>query len=204
MKNNNKEKIKKKKTNEFSTFIFGWIASIIAVALPILIVMYITDKHPELMGENAGKINVLAYIFGSFSSGLFTTYRVYKKGQEKDGEISNLTQENNELKKAYEALTPKKKIISILTSLHEEGSAPKKTKSSILELIIKKIKEINEDSFMDSSWQGMVNYLSNHASFNEFNQPLPPENKMEGNSREGNKTYKPRKNEFEIEFNIKK
>lgn len=199
MKSSNDTKIKNKKSNEFTTFILGWLASIIAVVLPILIVMYITENHPEIMGKYADKVTVLSYIFGSFSSGLFTTYRVYKKGKEKDGEISILTQENTELKKAYEALTPKKKIISILTSIHEEGCTPKKTKNSILELIIKKIKEINEDSFMDSSWQGMVNYLSNHATFNEFNQPLPPENK-----REKDKTYQPNKNIFKFDFNIKK
>ncbi|AKG68260.1 hypothetical protein WN53_03460 [Serratia fonticola] len=191
------------KSNEILIFIFGWIASFFAVAVPIMLVSYINTNTPTISADYKDRITILSYLAGAFFSGLFTTYRVYRKGKEKDSEISQLTQENNELKNAYQAISPKKKIIiKILTELYKKSHDM--SKGQILSLLIKKIEEINEDSAMDSSWEGMINYLKNHAQFNEFNQPVAMNSAQQEIGRKSEFTYNKNGQSFEIKFNNEK
>lgn len=172
-KNDDSEKENDKKVNDIIIFLYGWAASFLAVALPILMLGIIKKAYPAFSRAYEDKVSIAAYLLSAFFSGLFTTYRVHRKSVEKDLDISKISKENKSLKDAYQALLPKKKIISILTGLLKSSS--QSTPDEISQLIIKKIEEINSDSFMDSTWEGMVHFLETHADFNEFKQPVQRE-----------------------------
>ncbi|WP_024483815.1 hypothetical protein [Serratia fonticola] len=57
---------------------------------------------------------------------------------------------------------------------------------------------------MDSSWEGMINYLKNHAQFNEFNQPVAMNSAQQEIGRKSEFTYNKNGQSFEIKFNNEK
>lgn len=147
----------KKKNSDMGMFIIGWIASALAIAVPITVVILIQRYLPDIFGKYGDKITILAYLTGAFFSGLFATYRVSCKSNEKDDVIEGLQEQIESAKKAYNALSPKTKIISLLHELHMASSTL--GKPEILKLIMKKIGEANNDSSFDPRYDGMISNL---------------------------------------------
>lgn len=154
---------KSKKQGDLSIFIIGWVASTLAVGVPILFLIIIKNYFPGAQTDFGDKLSVIIYLLGAFFSGLFTTYRVVCKSSEKDLElkdkdsrIESLESEIEEAKKAYSSLSPKSKIISILLEIHQAASSL--SKQDCTRLIMKYIKEINSDTTFDPRYDGMIAY----------------------------------------------
>jgi len=148
----------KKKSSDIGMFIIGWIASALAIAVPIMTLVLIEKYYNEFYLKYDSRINIIAYLVGAFFSGLFTAYRVSCKSDEKDATIKELTDQIDESKKAYNTLSPKSKIISILHELHT--SSEKLSKPEVLKLIMRKIGEINKDSSLDPRYDGMISQIN--------------------------------------------
>lgn len=147
----------KKKSSDIGMFIIGWIASALAIAVPITVLILIQKNLPDVFEKYGDKITILAYLTGAFFSGLFATYRVSCKSEEKDSIIADLEEQIEAAKKAYNALSPKSKIIALLHDLHMSSS--NLGKPDILRLIMRRIGEINKDSSFDPRYDGMINHL---------------------------------------------
>jgi len=181
------DKPKKKKVNDIRIFIYGWIASFLAVLLPLSILTLTKSLYPSFSRENEDKVTIIAYLLGAFFSGMFTIYRVHRKGVDKDEEIEELKKENESLKKAYRAVLPKKRILNILTGILKTPSDT--TAEEIKQLIIKKIEETNSDCFMDSTWEEMIHFLEKYAEFNEFKQPMQSDSNAKSTKSPLSNTY---------------
>lgn len=138
-------------------FVIGWIASALAVALPLVSLILIKKYAPDTYSNYGEKINIFAYLIGAFFSGLFTSYRVSCKSDEKDEIIKKLEGDIENAKKSYSALSPKSKIIGLLHELHTASNTL--NKPSIQKLIMKKIGEINKDSSFDPRYDGMISQI---------------------------------------------
>ncbi|ELQ6048491.1 hypothetical protein R2200_004195, partial [Cronobacter malonaticus] len=156
-----------KKKSDLYIFIVGWAASTLAVGVPTGALIFIKHLYPEAVTSYGDRITVITYLVGAFFSGWFTTYRVVCKSNEKDIEIESYKEKASELqkdiddaKKAYRSLSPKSKIISILTDIHDE--AKKLTTEELSDLLIKKIKEINNDSTFEPRYDGMIIHVSDN------------------------------------------
>jgi len=150
-----------KKQTDLGIFIIGWIASALAIGVPTIFLMLIKHFVPTVQTDLGDKLSIIAYLFGAFFSGLFTTYRVVCKSKEKDETIDILGIKTKKLqddidnaKKAYRALSPKQKIISLLLDIHSE--AAKLTIDELKNLIIKKIAEINNGNLFEPRYDGMI------------------------------------------------
>ncbi|HCT3325014.1 TPA: hypothetical protein O8L21_000574 [Enterobacter cloacae] len=142
------------KRSDTGLFIIGWIATALAVGLPLIFLLCIQKYYPEAYRQYGDKIAIIAYLIASFFSGLYTSYRVSCKADEKDLIINGLRNEIDESKKAYQSLSPKEKIISLLHEIHTKSGGLNKT--AIQKLLIDKIGEINNDSSFNTRYDGAL------------------------------------------------
>ena len=147
----------KKKTSDIGMFIIGWISSALAIVIPIIILILIKKYLPDEYASYGDKITILAYLVGAFFSGLYASYRVSCKSDEKDQTIRELESQIEGAKKSYNALSPKSKIIGLLHELHTASHSL--SKPAIQKLIMKKIGEINDDSSFDPRYDGMISQI---------------------------------------------
>lgn len=159
--------MKKKKSSDIGMFVIGWIASALAVAMPLTVLILIQKYFPNEYNKYGDKINVTAYLVGAFFSGLYASYRVSCKADEKDETIAKLEEQIEASKKAYSALSPKSKIIGLLHDLHTASHSI--GKPAIQKLIMRKIGEVNNDSSFDPRYDGMINQIDD----NQFKESKP-------------------------------
>jgi len=147
----------KKKTSDIGMFIIGWIASALAIAIPLLILVLIKKYAPVDYQNYGDKISTLAYLTGAFFSGLYASYRVSCKSDEKEQIIKDLEKQIEQAKKSYSALSPKSKIIGLLHEIHTASNSL--GKADIQKLIMKKIGDVNSDSSFDPRYDGMISQI---------------------------------------------
>lgn len=167
----------KKKSSDIGMFVIGWIASALAVAIPLIVLIMIQKNLPNEYEKYGDKISVIAYLAGAFFSGLFASYRVSCKSDEKDEIISNLESQIESSKKAYSALSPKSKIIGLLHELHTASNTL--GKPGIQKLIMRKIGEINDDSLFDPRYDGMINQIDD----DQFKESKPQKERSPKNPK---------------------
>lgn len=163
-----------KKQTDLNIFIIGWVASALSVGVPTLILILIKHYYPNAATDYGDKTSIIAYLSGAFFSGLFTTYRVVCKSKDKDLELQDKNQRIQELerniedtKKAYRSLSPQRKIISLLLDLQQESKSL--SKQDYLQLIMKKIKEINSDTTFEPRYDGMLTNVNDSDYKKESN-----------------------------------
>lgn len=167
----------KKKSSDIGMFVIGWIASALAVAIPLVVLIMIQKNLPNEYEKYGDKISVIAYLAGAFFSGLFASYRVSCKSDEKDEIISGLESQIESSKKAYSALSPKSKIIGLLHELHTASNTL--GKPGIQKLIMRKIGEINDDSLFDPRYDGMINQIDD----DQFKESRPQKERNQKNPK---------------------
>ncbi|EOC0878222.1 MULTISPECIES: hypothetical protein [Cronobacter] len=165
---------KKKKQSDLGIFIIGWFASALAVGVPTACLILIKKYYPNASTDYGDKLSIIAYLFGAFFSGLFTTYRVVCKASDKDIEIDEKSEEIKRLeialednKKAYRSLSPKSKIISLLLEVHQACSSLSKQDATAL--IMKKIREINSDKTFEPRFDGLLEHVNDSDYKRESN-----------------------------------
>ncbi|ENJ4020633.1 MULTISPECIES: hypothetical protein [Enterobacteriaceae] len=156
---------KSKSQSDLGIFVIGWLASTLAVGVPTIFLIVFKKYYPDTPSNYDDKVSIIAYLIGAFFSGLFTTYRVVCKSKEKDNEIEERDNKINELekdiedaKKAYRSLSPKSKIISILVDIH--SASYDLSKKEIMKSLMRKVKEINNDSTFEPRYDGMIIYVA--------------------------------------------
>lgn len=167
----------KKKSSDIGMFVIGWIASALAVAIPLVVLIMIQKNLPNEYEKYGDKISVIAYLAGAFFSGLFASYRVSCKSDEKDEIISGLESQIESSKKAYSALSPKSKIIGLLHELHTASNTL--GKPGIQKLIMRKIGEVNDDSLFDPRYDGMINQIDD----DQFKESRPQKERNQKNPK---------------------